>query len=369
MPADEKNNMELISDKEIGDIRKNDIRYKAVIAAIGAIFVSQLLFIVFFSGPMAIETIKSMDGAPPKIDRLVQWAKLNGNADGKITLSKTEDEDIWRARIGNESFIVLNDGASVVLENGEIINFNLSSAYDVAEMSGPNKTSSELNDLRDRLNSRAQIEDRLAASMNREVSAPAPVQQQISVPQEDGPVVRKLGFDGDGNALSPEQLRTQVKQVFGNIVKKSDWMVKYPAKGQVRDEIVVFSDPTCGYCRKLHKAIPMLNENGISVNYMFYPRALNNGADDPAAQRVLQSMSNAWCSKDPASALDKIYDGKSIGPQDCAANGRPEFPGFEHFVLGNVLNISGTPMTLNSEGRTVSGFSNIAAYMNNISTN
>jgi len=37
-------------------------------------------------------------------------------------------------------------------------------------------------------------------------------------------------------------------------------------------QITVFTDSTCGYCRKLHKEIDGFLAEGISVRYMAFPR-------------------------------------------------------------------------------------------------
>ena len=49
-------------------------------------------------------------------------------------------------------------------------------------------------------------------------------------------------------------------------------MVVYPAKGQAKAHITVFTDTTCPYCQKLHAEVPDLTEQGIEVRYMAFPR-------------------------------------------------------------------------------------------------
>ena len=49
--------------------------------------------------------------------------------------------------------------------------------------------------------------------------------------------------------------------------------VVFPAKGEEKAMINIFTDIDCGYCQKLHTEIPRLNELGIKVRYLAYPRS------------------------------------------------------------------------------------------------
>ena len=49
-------------------------------------------------------------------------------------------------------------------------------------------------------------------------------------------------------------------------------MVVYPAKGETKSHITVFTDTTCPYCHKLHAEVPELNRRGIEVRYVAFPR-------------------------------------------------------------------------------------------------
>ena len=65
-------------------------------------------------------------------------------------------------------------------------------------------------------------------------------------------------------------------------------MILYPAKGEQKHVVTVFSDIDCPYCHKLHKEIPAMNEAGITVRYMAYPRS---GVDTPSYFKAV----SAWC--------------------------------------------------------------------------
>lgn len=55
-------------------------------------------------------------------------------------------------------------------------------------------------------------------------------------------------------------------------------MVVYPANGDERSRISVFTDSTCPYCRKLHREVPTMQSAGVTVRYLAFPRRGPRGA-------------------------------------------------------------------------------------------
>ncbi|VTM07854.1 thiol:disulfide interchange protein [Pseudomonas aeruginosa] len=87
-------------------------------------------------------------------------------------------------------------------------------------------------------------------------------------------------------------------------------MVVYPAKGQAKAHITVFTDTTCPYCQKLHAEVPDLTEQGIEVRYMAFPRQGPQSAGDKQLQAV-------WCAKEPTKAMDAMMNGKEVKSSEC----------------------------------------------------
>ena len=57
-----------------------------------------------------------------------------------------------------------------------------------------------------------------------------------------------------------------------------------PADKQLKT-LYVFTDIDCGYCRKFHRQIAALNNAGISVRYLSFPRT---GLDSPSYDKALR---------------------------------------------------------------------------------
>ena len=119
--------------------------------------------------------------------------------------------------------------------------------------------------------------------------------------------------------------------------------VVYPAIGETKSHITVFTDTTCPYCHKLHAEIPELNRQGIEVRYVAFPRQGLGSAGDEQLQAV-------WCSKDKKGAMDKMVDGKEIKAAKCAN------PVSKQFALGQSIGVNGTPAIVLADGQVIPGY-------------
>ena len=69
-----------------------------------------------------------------------------------------------------------------------------------------------------------------------------------------------------------------------------------PATNPARAELYVYTDIDCGYCRKLHQEVPALNEAGIAIRYLAFPRAGLTGES-------YDKISAVWCAADRQHAM------------------------------------------------------------------
>lgn len=120
-------------------------------------------------------------------------------------------------------------------------------------------------------------------------------------------------------------------------------MIVYPAKGKTKHTISVFTDIDCPYCKKFHKDIAELNENGITVRYLAFPRS---GPQTPSYYK----MESVWCDKDPVKALDAAMNGTDPATKTCVN------PLMDHMAQAQNFAISGTPTLLFDNGQMVPGY-------------
>jgi len=119
--------------------------------------------------------------------------------------------------------------------------------------------------------------------------------------------------------------------------------IVFAPKGKTLAKIAVFTDIDCGYCRKLHKEVPRMNELGIEVSYLAYPRA-GEGSDS------YNKFVSAWCADDKLGAMTLAKNGRSIPSKKCSN------PVLAQFKLGQALGVTGTPAIVLEDGTLVPGY-------------
>ena len=108
-------------------------------------------------------------------------------------------------------------------------------------------------------------------------------------------------------------------------------------------KVSVFTDIDCGYCRKLHSEMDQYMAEGISIQYLFYPRA-GKGSDS------YNKAVSVWCADDRNAALTAAKKGESTETKTC------DNPVDEHMQLGVEFETRGTPMIVTEKGNIFPGY-------------
>lgn len=176
----------------------------------------------------------------------------------------------------------------------------------------------------------------------------------------------KLGVRNDGTAMSEVEKADQIKQLLAALPES--FTVNWPAENKKVD-LYVFSDPTCGYCKKLHQSMPQLNQAGISVHYFMYPRDMPYSTATTLSPTA-QNLNNIWCSIDPRAAFDEAFQGYKVRATDCASLpaelNRPASPLLDHYLLGTLFDVRGTPTMVTSTGLKLEGFNTAQDLINRV---
>lgn len=168
---------------------------------------------------------------------------------------------------------------------------------------------------------------------------------QMLYASEDG---RHL-FNGSLFRLMPtgvldltEQVRSENRRKLLQGIPRED-MVVFSARGRTNAVLTVFTDIDCAYCRKLHQEVPELNQLGVEVRYLAFPRA---GTGSESYDKIV----SAWCADNPQVALTRAKLGKQIPDRTCRN------PVASHLALGGQAGISGTPALVLQSGQLISGY-------------
>jgi thiol:disulfide interchange protein DsbC len=122
-------------------------------------------------------------------------------------------------------------------------------------------------------------------------------------------------------------------------------------------KVVVFSDPDCHFCGKLHGEL--MTVAGKEPDVAFFIK-LYSRTNTPAVAAKARSV---ICAKSLA-LLDDAYAGKPLPPPSCAS-GAPE----ETLKLAEKLNIRGTPTLVLPDGRVLPGYRDANALIKLLSEN
>lgn len=86
----------------------------------------------------------------------------------------------------------------------------------------------------------------------------------------------------------------------------NEWITKPLDEGiEKKADLYVFTDPTCGYCKKVDEELEVYRANGIQMHYIPFPR----GGINPGNPGFL-SWAKAACAEKPADAYHDIMMGK-----------------------------------------------------------
>ncbi|MDP4536076.1 bifunctional protein-disulfide isomerase/oxidoreductase DsbC [Alkalimonas collagenimarina] len=118
--------------------------------------------------------------------------------------------------------------------------------------------------------------------------------------------------------------------------------IEYKAKDE-QHVVTIFTDPSCGYCRRLHNDMKDYNNAGITVRYLAFPRGgLQSETND--------ELEAIWCARDKNSSMDRAKAGRSVSSIDCRN------PVANHYALGQSFGVTGTPAIVLPSGQLIPGY-------------
>jgi thiol:disulfide interchange protein DsbC len=140
--------------------------------------------------------------------------------------------------------------------------------------------------------------------------------------------------------LTEEKLAGTRIQALDKVGK--DNMISFTSK-MPKHSVYVFTDIDCGYCRKLHSEIDQYLAQGISINYLLFPRA-GKGSDS------YNKAVAVWCAKDRNAALTSAKKDQKIDMKTC------DNPVDSHMQLASDFDAKGTPMIVTEKGNIFPGY-------------
>jgi thiol:disulfide interchange protein DsbC len=125
-------------------------------------------------------------------------------------------------------------------------------------------------------------------------------------------------------------------------IKPEDMIIFAPKK--TRAVVYVFTDIDCGYCQKLHREMAEINELGIEVRYLAFPRA---GIDSESYRKIV----TAWCADDRKETLTRLKNRERVAQKLCADN-----PVAKQYMMGREMGVDGLPALVTEDGLLTPGY-------------
>ena len=123
---------------------------------------------------------------------------------------------------------------------------------------------------------------------------------------------------------------------------EADMLIYEPDEPSERS-ITVFTDISCGYCRRLHADIDTLLDAGVRVRYLLFPRA----GLESQGHKDLESV---WCADDPLDAMTVAKSGGEVPEASC------DNPIEQHVALAQQVGLRGTPLIYTDAGERIPGY-------------
>lgn len=108
-------------------------------------------------------------------------------------------------------------------------------------------------------------------------------------------------------------------------------------------KVYIFTDIDCGYCRKLHSQLDQYLAEGITIQYLFFPRA---GKGSESYKKAV----SVWCADDRNAALTAAKKDNPPEEKTCPN------PVDTHMQLGADFGARGTPMIVTENGTIYPGY-------------
>ena len=107
--------------------------------------------------------------------------------------------------------------------------------------------------------------------------------------------------------------------------------------------VTVFTDTDCVYCQRFHRTVPELQERGLQVRYLMFPRA---GVGSESYKEAV----SVWCADNPQEAMTIAKAGGVVAETTC------ENPVEYQYRLGQEVGVRGTPTMILDNGQVIPGF-------------
>ncbi|MGJ8679869.1 bifunctional protein-disulfide isomerase/oxidoreductase DsbC [Paraglaciecola sp.] len=196
------------------------------------------------------------------------------------------------------------------------------------------------------------VKNKISRTLQLEVMSvtPAPIDGLLQVMTERGLFYTSLdgGYFVQGRIYNlDEGMRNETEEALtgarlAGLESFKESVIEYKADNE-KYVVNVFTDITCGYCRKFHNEMQDYNDLGITVRYLAFPRA-GLGA------KSFYDMVSVWCADNPNKAMDDAKGGTEVASKTCNS----KIP--EQYSFAQQMGVNSTPNIVLPNGALIKGY-------------
>ncbi|MCF2948366.1 bifunctional protein-disulfide isomerase/oxidoreductase DsbC [Paraglaciecola aquimarina] len=212
----------------------------------------------------------------------------------------------------------------------------------------PAKASLTLNDAQDFSQVRNKVSRTLQLEIMSIAESPVPGLLQVMterglfyVSQDGSYFVQGRIFNLDQGMRNETEVALTGARLAG-LENFKDSVIEYKAEKE-KYVVNVFTDITCGYCRKFHNEMQEYNDLGITVRYLAFPRAGLSG-------QSYHDMVSVWCADNPQKAMDEAKNGSQVAAKKCQSKIA------EQFSFAQQMGVNSTPNIVLPDGSLILGY-------------
>lgn len=140
--------------------------------------------------------------------------------------------------------------------------------------------------------------------------------------------------------------------ILANDIIPDEMTVVYPAQGEEKYRLTVFSDITCPVCERNHQDYEQFQQQGVTVRAALFPRA---GMEAPEA-RVMSKVLCAESMGQRRDLLDRAYEGDVL--EDAAMCSNEYLENIRNIAIAQDtgLAVEQTPTIMSSNGVRINGY-------------
>ena len=169
------------------------------------------------------------------------------------------------------------------------------------------------------------------------------------------------------DAVAAAAIRDSLRGSAAALLDKP-WAIVYPSTAaDTKVRVVVFTDPSCPFCQRLHKDIAQISAAGVELQYNLYARR----AAPDLPERDIGWITDFWCLS-PEHAhkhIDQMFENARVPAREADEPCQRDVAALlarTPMMLANDMGVRGTPTYLTDSGVWDAGYRDLETFLSRV---